>query len=209
MENINLYRKLTIEYYDQNAAEFVNATIGADMERFYAEFEKYIELGGSILDLGCGSGRDSKYFYEKGYHVIAIDASIAMCEETRRRVPVEVHHMKAEDVVYIEEFDAVWACASLLHVLREDMQITFKKIMDAMKAKGIFYGSWKYGEGNRVDGGRYFADYTEKEMLKLIESIHNIELVKMWVTEDVRSEKEGTRWLNILARKTDKQNSNQ
>ena len=78
MENIELYIESTIEYYNQNAVAFVSTTVGADMESIYEEFEKYINIGGCILDLGCGSGRDSKYFYEKGYHVIAFDAAIAM-----------------------------------------------------------------------------------------------------------------------------------
>lgn len=181
---------MTIDYYDENPVTFVNATVNADMKSLYAEFEKYIEIGGRILDLGCGSGRDCKYFYEKGYRVIAIDASSAMCEETRKRVPIEVLHMRAEDVTYIEEFDAVWACASLLHVKRKNMSITLRKVLDALKIKGIFYGSWKYGESDRIDKGRYFTDYTEKEMIKLVNSIQNIELIKMWVTDDMGTKKE-------------------
>lgn len=201
MENIELYRELTIEYYNQNAVEFVSTTVGADMESIYEEFEKYINIGGCILDLGCGSGRDSKYFYEKGYHVIAFDAAIAMCEETRKQVPIEVFHQRAEDIAYVGKFDAVWACASLLHVARDNMQVVLRKVVNALKTEGILYGSWKYGDNERVDKGRYFTDYTEKAMIMLIESLRNVELIKIWVTEDVRIEKSDNRWLNILIRK--------
>ncbi len=204
MENIDIFRESTVEYYNQNAAEFVNATVDADMGKIYEEFEKYIDIGASILDLGCGSGRDCKYFKAKGYHVVAVDASFAMCEETRKRVSVEVLHMRAEDLAYVEEFSAVWACASLLHVSKEYMQITLRKVVHALKVKGVFYGSWKYGEGYHFDKGKYFADYTEKEMRRLIKSLQNVELLKLWVTNDVREDMKDIRWLNVLVRKMDK-----
>lgn len=73
--------------------------------------------------------------------------------------------------------------------------------MSALKKEGVFYGSWKYGDSDRVDEGRYFADYTEIAMMKLIKSVRNVELLKIWVTEDVRVEKKDNRWLNILVRK--------
>lgn len=203
MENISVSRYSTIEYYNQNAAEFVNSTIDADMKNIYAEFEKYIDIGGAILDLGCGSGRDSLYFYEKGYQVVAVDPSSAMCDETRSRVPIEVLRMRAEEIEFIDKFDAVWACASLLHVAKEDMQVTLSKIVGALKGRGIFYGSWKYGQRTCFDRERYFVDYTEEEMTKLVVSIKNIEILRMWITEDVRTEKSDTRWLNVLIRKTE------
>lgn len=202
MENISLNKNLSIEYYDQNAASFVNATIGANMASLYTEFEKYIDLGGKILDLGCGSGRDSLYFYKKGYRVVSLDPSIAMCEETRRRVPVEVFNMRAEEIKFIEKFDAVWACASLVHVAREDMRTTVSKIMGALKLGGIFYASWKYGYGEQVRQGRYFVYFTEQELLKIVRTIDNLEVIKIWVTEDAKIEKDDTGWLNILVKKT-------
>ena len=157
MEDISDKIFSSIEYYDQNTTQFVNATIDADMTNVYAEFEKYIDLGGTILDLGCGSGRDSLYFYDKGYKVVAVDPSTAMCSETRKRVPIEVFLMRAEDIGFIEKFDAVWACASLIHVARENMRATVSKIIQALKCGGIFYSSWKYGHGEQVRQGRYFA----------------------------------------------------
>lgn len=55
----------TIEYYGKNAEEFVTSTIYADVSGLYKHFEKHISLGCRILNLGCGSGRDSKYFAKK------------------------------------------------------------------------------------------------------------------------------------------------
>lgn len=202
MENISVSRYSTIEYYNQNATEFVNATIDADMENIYTEFEKYIDLGGTILDLGCGSGRDSLYFYEKGYQIVAIDPSSAMCDETRSRVPIEVLRMRAEEIGFIDKFDAVWACASLIHVAREDMRATVSKIMKALKSGGIFYASWKYGHGEQIRQGRFFTHFTKQELLGIIKGIDNLEIIRIWFTEDTKIKKEDTRWLNILVKKT-------
>lgn len=61
----------TIEYYNDHAAEFCNSIQSADMSACYEKFLKYLKIGSKILDAGCGSGRDSKYFIERGFSVIA------------------------------------------------------------------------------------------------------------------------------------------
>ncbi|MCB6367322.1 SAM-dependent methyltransferase, partial [Intestinibacillus massiliensis] len=63
----------TLEYYEQHALEFCENTINADMSNQYKMFLAYIPQGGLILDLGCGSGRDTKAFQELGYDVAAMD----------------------------------------------------------------------------------------------------------------------------------------
>lgn len=103
----------TIAYYDLNAEEFVNSTINADASELYKPFGELLSSGAKILDLGCGSGRDSRYFAQRGYDVVAVDPSLAMCEYTRSILDIPVFQMKAEDMDFQNEFDAVWACASL------------------------------------------------------------------------------------------------
>jgi 2-polyprenyl-3-methyl-5-hydroxy-6-metoxy-1,4-benzoquinol methylase len=74
--------------------------------------------GGRILDAGCGPGRDALAFAERGYELIAFDASTAMVRVARERVGsrIVVHLMRFEDLNGQSEFDGIWACASLLHV---------------------------------------------------------------------------------------------
>lgn len=69
----------TIQYYDQNAADFVENTRNVDFHVMQDEFIEGLPAGAKILDLGCGSGRDAKYFLEHGYQVNAIDGSSELC----------------------------------------------------------------------------------------------------------------------------------
>lgn len=75
MENYN-----TLEYYNKNAKLYCEQTVVGNMKEKYERFLKHLKHNAYILDFGCGSGRDSKYFLEKGYKVKAIDGSIEMCK---------------------------------------------------------------------------------------------------------------------------------
>ena len=201
-DKFGLAEDRTIAYYEKNADIFVNSTINADVNNLYKCFEKYLIPGCRILDLGCGSGRDSRYFAEKGYDVVAIDPSVAMCEKTKDIVNIPVYKMKAEDISFNSEFDAVWACASLLHVSRLNMKQTLCRVSNALKRGGVLYASWKYGDNERYENGRYFSDYIETDMKALIDDIIELSLIEMWTTEDVRQEKRlNSKWLNVLVRK--------
>ena len=164
-EGVNMNND-SIEYYEKNADEFVFSTINADVSSLYKEFEGHIKRGCRILDLGCGSGRDSKYFAEQGYDVVAVDPSPAMCEKTRTLSGVVTYIQRAEELEFENEFDAVWACASLLHVSRENQRKALIKICKSLKPEGVLYCSWKYGIQDREEKGRHFTDLTERELLR-------------------------------------------
>ena len=63
---------MSIDYYNQNAEKFIKDTINVDMGQLYGRFEKHLNHCDTILDIGCGSGRDSQYFMEKGYDLSLI-----------------------------------------------------------------------------------------------------------------------------------------
>ena len=206
MENkCGIDMKQTIEYYERNAPSFIESTIDADVSELYRSFEELLAPGCRILDLGCGSGRDSKYFIEKGYDVVAIDPSLAMCIQTKGVANILVYKMKAEEIQFFDEFDAVWACASLLHVRREDQIKVLKLIADALVTDGVFYGSWKYGDQDRFDSCRYFCDMNEKLLRMTLMKIPVFCVIKVWITQDVRHESAHQRWLNVLLRKSNAQ----
>lgn len=191
----------TIEYYEEHADDFVELTLDADMSTVYTRLEKWLNEGDSILDLGCGSGRDSRYFSEKGYEVTAVDPSPAMCRKTREIAKVPVYKYRAEEIPFVEEFNGVWACASLLHVEENKMKLAIDKIAKSLKPGGVAYMSWKSGSGERQDGMRHYTDYAEDGLKMLLSGIESLEIVDLWTTVDSLQGREGVLWTNVVVKK--------
>lgn len=189
-----------VEYYNQNAKEFFENTIDADMSLWRDKFVSLLPAGGRVLDAGCGSGRDSKAFIKQGYSVVAFDASREMCKKASELIGQEVWQIKFDEMSFDDEFDGVWACASLLHVNDKDLSEIFKKIHKALKENGILYASFKYGEGKRERGERSFIDFTE-ESIKPILIMSGFEVIESGITSDIRPGRENEKWTNVIVKK--------
>ena len=186
----------TLKYYYDNAAKFSADTMNADMSEAQNEFLKYITTGNKILDVGCGAGRDSLYFTNKGFAVTAVDGCKSFCDRVREIVGCEVLNITFDQIAFDNTFDGIWACASLLHVPSEKLESILKRILRAAKAGAPIYLSFKYGDFEGYKGGRYFCYYTEKTIRKKLDSL-NLQPEKMWLRGDSRARAE-TVWLNII-----------
>lgn len=191
----------TLTYYNQNADAFVEGTQNANMSEQYRFFLKHLSPGCKILDLGCGSGRDSAYFASMGFDVTAVDGSEELCKRVKTNYGIEAICVKFEDLSFKDEFDAVWACASLLHVKKADIPNVMSKVSAALKPGGILYASFKYGNDERIINGRFFNDYTENDIDTLLTPENQLALLEYWITEDVRPDRSGERWLNFIAKR--------
>tara|TARA_R110000737_G_scaffold67694_1_gene95691 strand:- start:2050 stop:2619 length:570 start_codon:yes stop_codon:yes gene_type:complete len=185
---------MTINYYQQNADEFFNGTINVDMSNIYQHFTKDLPAGSLILDAGCGSGRDSKAFLCMGYKVDAFDASLEMVKRASKYTVLDVKHAAFNDVTAIDKYDAIWCCASLLHVPEDDLPST---LATALKPNGIWYVSFKYGDSQREKDGRSFTDINEQRLTELVSSLSNIDISSTWITEDDRPDR-NEKWLNAI-----------
>jgi SAM-dependent methyltransferase len=190
----------TVAYYDRRAAEFSAQTAGLDMSALHDRFLRHVPPGGRILDAGCGVGRDALAFVERGFAVVAFDASVEMVRLARERVAgrAEVQHMRFEDVAWLEEFDGIWACASLLHAPIAQFRGIAGRFITALRLGGLWYMSFKFGVGEQVVGGRNFTDHTE-ETLRIALRGTGVRLSEAWITNDVRTERASERWLNAVA----------
>ena len=188
-----------MNYYDENAQEFFNGTVDADMTQHHEEFLKLIPENGTILDAGCGSGRDSLKFKSLGYDVTAIDGSEEMCKLASEYSGINVKHMQFQDIDFIDEFDGIWASASLLHVPSTEIKMVLEKMKKSLKENGILYASFKYGDFEGERNGRYFNDLTESTAIELFEKLH-FKIIKTWITSDSRKGREDEKWVNILVK---------
>lgn len=191
----------SIDYYNKYATAYFESSVNLDMSQIREKFEALLPEGGAILDLGCGSGRDSLAFFENEYEVTPLDGSKEMCALAEIHTDLDVLHMEFSDLDFDEVFDGVWACASLLHVPEEEMPDILKKIGQALKPGGIFFLSVKEGDFAGIRNGRYFVDYSKRKLTELVEDAGMFDIEEVWRTEDVRGTLKEQKWLNLIARK--------
>ncbi len=193
---------MNTEYYNKKSNEFFKDTINLDMSSQYKIFEDYLSIGDMILDLGCGSGRDTKHFLNLKYNVIATDISMELIKKSSEYIGQEVLFLDMRSMNFENKFNGIWACASILHIKKNEINEVLKKCYKALKKNGVLYASFKYGDIDYEKDGRYFSCFTEKSFKNLL-FIKGFLIEKIWITTDVREERKKTdRWLNIILKKS-------
>lgn len=190
----------TIHYYNKYSSEFIESTFDVDMESLYLPFLKNIPEGGLVLDLGCGSGRDTLAFKNKGYKVEAMDYSEALVEQATTLTGIQIRHESFYELTDSNQYDGIWACASLLHCDRNRLPDVLKRIYNALRRGGICYMSFKYGSTDREKDGRAFTDLDEVQAKELLDQLQVVEVLQQWITVDKRPD-HNEEWLNILWKK--------
>ena len=191
---------ITDRYYNTNAKAYFESTVTADVSPLLGKFIDLIPKGGHILDLGCGSGRDSKLFMNMGYQVSALDSSEELCKMAREYTGIEV---KCADFMSLNEysfFDGIWACASLLHVSTKVLPVVFGKMRDALVQEGVIYASFKYGDFEGERDGRFYTDMTAQRFNWILSNTRGFFIVDEWYSEDVINGRSNT-WYNVILRK--------
>lgn len=190
----------TIDYYNLYADEFTQATLHVDMETLYQPFLAELPEFARILDLGCGSGRDTLAFKNKGYQVDAIDYSEELVKKATKFTGIQVKHQSFYNLSEVAVYDGIWACASLLHCDRNRLPDVLKRIHSALRCGGICYMSFKYGTTDREKGGRAFTDLNEEQAQELLDQLNGVRVLKQWITVDKRPDRHEER-LNIVSKK--------
>ena len=191
----------TLEFYDQHTEDFISGTLEADMEGTRTRFASYLPDHALILDFGCGSGRDTKAFLQEGYQVEATDGSEEICIKASEYTGIHVQKMLFSELCAKEKYDGIWACASILHLPREELKDTLKKIETALKPGGILYTSFKYGTFEGIRNDRYFTDFTEETLDAFWKEATSMRIIEIWITEDVRSDRKGKQWINLISKR--------
>ena len=193
----------TIDYYNLNAESFIENTQNVDMHLAQDKFLHLLNEGAAILDFGCGSGRDTKYFLDQGYQVTATDGSAELCRLASAFTGIEVKEMLFQELDDIDTYDGIWACSSILHLPKNELLLVIRKMCDALKSTGVIYTSFKYSDFEGVRNGRYFTDFTEDSFKEFIAEIPELTIEDDWITDDVRPGRGDERWLNLILCKYD------
>lgn len=192
---------ITLGYYDDHAGDFYKSTIKAELGKIQERFLLKLQQRANILDFGCGSGRDTKCFLERGFRVDAIDGSKELCKLACEYTGIEVKNMLFQELEELDKYDGIWACSSILHLPVDELEGVIRKMSDALKDKGIIYTSFKYGTFAGERNGRYFTDMTEETFAEFLGRINSLEIEEQWITLDVRPERGEEKWLNLILRK--------
>ncbi len=188
----------TIAYYDENAASFADGTKQADMHLTADLFLRHLPANSLILDFGCGTGRDSLYFIKHGCRVSAIDGSVEMCRMASSFTGLPVRKEAFADFADKDTYNGIWACASILHMPKDDLPDMFTRLADALLNKGVLYVSFKYGDFEGDRDGRYFTDLNEALLRGIVNKVLSLHELAMWISNDVRTDRTQQKWLNAL-----------
>ena len=193
----------TLVYYNKNANQFVQGTLQVDFTDTQNRFLNKLKEHAYILDFGCGSGRDTKYFLDKGYIVDATDGSEELRKIASEYTGIEVKQMLFSELEGLEKYDGIWACASILHLPKLELKPVLQKMAAALKSGGVAYISFKYGEFEGERNDRYFTDFTLETFTDYMQDMMELQVEEYWITGDVRPGRGDEKWLNLILRKLD------
>lgn len=190
----------TLRYYAENSRKFASETAAVDFSAVQERFLALLPRGASILDFGCGSGRDTKAFLSSGFRVTAVDGSPELCALASAYTGIPVRQMLFTELDAREEFDGIWACASVLHVPPADLPDVFRRMSAALRPGGFLYVSFKYGTFAGIRNGRFFTDFTEETFSAFLQKIPSLTPVSHWISPDARPSRSAELWLNVILR---------
>jgi 2-polyprenyl-3-methyl-5-hydroxy-6-metoxy-1,4-benzoquinol methylase len=199
-ESIHESSDLTLNYYNSNAQRFTGDTLEVEFSNIQDSFLALLPPGSLILDFGCGSGRDSRYFLQKGYQVEACDGSEEMVKAASQNVGISVKKMLFSELDETDRYDGIFACASILHVPSKELPDIITRMKKAVKTGGILYISFKYGTFEGIRNGRYFTDLTEESLQTILDEVGGLEIIRTGITGDARPGRGDEKWLNVLLR---------
>ena len=188
----------TLSWYRDNAIQYDEETRNSLVLDALWEFLSRMKEGGTILDYGSGSGRDSAYFLDKGFSVDSLDGSAEMKAQAERLFGIKVKLSSFLSLEEKEKYDGIWAQASILHLEEHDLKTALTLIERALKRDGVFYSSFRKGEEDGYENGRWYTNMTERRFLSFLPASLYVE--KIWESQDVRPGVNRT-WLSIICRK--------
>ena len=172
------------------------------MEGLHQPFLELLPIKGYILDAGCGSGRDARRFLDLGYRVEAFDASAELVSLATKLLRQTVRQALFSELRETEIYDGVWACASLLHLEGNELDVALTRLRIALKPGGILFASFKEGVGTIEKDDREFYLQTNDSLRATLARVNGFMVIQSWQTKDLRPGRSEC-WINVLAKRVD------
>jgi len=201
----------TLSYYEKNAKHLTQRYESANVNNIHILLLNTFLLGSYLLEIGCGSGRDASFMYQKGYDILAIDGSKEMIREAEKCHPdlegnLKVMKIPEECNFKSSYFDGVYSIAMLMHLDKNSIHRTIEKIAMILKIDGQFLFSVSI-ERDDVDDqgkdekGRHFTSMSELEWIRCCEK-YGLKFEHSEITSD-GLDRDGIVWLTCVVRKSD------
>lgn len=188
-----------LRFYRDQAQAYFESTAHLDLAAVRAKLTRRLSPGARLVEAGCGSGRDTKAFALEGFDVQAFDASPELVALAREHTGLSVACSTFEQWEAPPEFDAVWACSSLVHLDAPRLEDALSRLVRSLKPNGWLYTNFKTGSSpEATEDGRRFHRATESEVRALL-ARQGLCLHELWTTASLRSS--SVEWLNVLATK--------
>jgi len=193
-----------IPLYDKYAKAYASNTNQKILQFQLNKFISMLKKKAKILDVGCGCGRDAEYFKSEGFSVTGIDLSEGMLNEAKNKAKdVELLKMDMRKLELKKNtFNGIWCMASLLEIPKNEVGIVLKEFNKVLKKEGVLYISTKEGGGEQFlkkeiyeNEPKFYAFYKQTELEDLLKE-NGFEILYSIVSED-----EGTKWVEIFAKK--------
>lgn len=193
----------TVAWYDRSAATYAADTLGRNPLSLREAFVRRLPEGGTILDAGSGSGRDTLSFLEQGFEVEAIDASEELARLSSQLTGRATQVARFETYAGPQaRYHGVWAFASLLHVREPDLPDALQRLAVTLKAGGWLFSNFKVGAGERFDEfGRLYTDMDERRLRALFSGSGLWAEVETTTQEAPAAFGAPTAWINVFARR--------
>ncbi len=161
-EDIDTITRRTLAHYEQNAQQFFEGTIDHDVSQNMHALLDAIEAPApfTLLDLGCGPGRDLKAFSAMGHRAIGVDGAANFVEMARAYSGCEVWH---QDFAHLDlpsaMFDGVFANAVLFHVPSRILPDVLAHLFACLKPGGVLFSSNPRGQNQEGWNGERYGSY--------------------------------------------------
>lgn len=191
--------KRTIRTYDQFAGSIADRFWDDSIEPAWKAFSQLMPPGGTILDIGCGPGRDVAKFSQQEFRVVGADLSIGLLREAQNRTDGEFIQSDMRAIPFgSAQFDGVWMCASLLHIPRAQAPNVLAQSLRVMGLGSIIFIGVKQGDGEgweERESPRFFTFYQEDEFVEMIQAC-GFRIETSWIEDTSKHS-----WINVIARK--------